>query len=85
MSVEDPWQEIDEALGLRSRKSSSMVQYFREAGFNEDEAGRGVELMESGRYDVAPERARRLSGAGGGQRRPAARHEAHGGSRSRLL
>ena len=46
------WDEIDEALGLRSVAESKpdVAAHFREAGFTEEQARRGAELMESGSY-----------------------------------
>lgn len=43
------WDKIDRSLGLAG-PDPVMVRHFREAGFDEDHAAQGAQMMASGRY-----------------------------------
>ncbi len=64
MTEQDPWRQIDEALGL-ARPDPELVEAFTSAGFDRVNAERGAKLMRSGRYLGFADVAMSLATAGG--------------------
>lgn len=71
MSTTPSWDDIDKALGIGEAGAGSLdlVEAFRAAGFDDEKARRGAQMMESGRYIDFVDAATSLAGGynfGGG-------------------